>query len=740
MKPVVIKEFPLPRIQCGAPLGNSFLGVLVWGGGKNINISFGSHSVWDHRGGLPWSSRINFADIRESLEQSDEKRLREIFAFPEYPEGTPKRPQIVPLGRLMLELADGSELQRYELDLENAGLKIIYELDGKEKCVEFLLGRSEQKRLMFRGNDIAAAKWISSWHLSKLERKYNSLTPPQHSLELGLLESCSFPEPEYFDSGSVQGFRQIMPADPDFALAFRRDGDIFTAAFARGDKEIDALKDLAPGSWDELAADNTAYWSKAYAEVTEIEVDNPILTEMYWFGIYKFISMSDPAGIPAGLQGPWIEDDRFPPWSADYHFNINVQMCYGPALRANLFKNLMPLFNMVRSWKDKLQQNAYHFVGVKDGILMPHAVDDRGTCMGGFWTGAIDHACSAWTAQMMFDYCDYSGDMEFLKSFVYDFMKGTFKVYAAMMTEDEKGALALPVTVSPEYRGARFDAWGVNASFQLAAVHRLIRNLSKAAEILGEAPDPQWADVGARLPRVTVVKGAVSEFLNPENLEIALWEGQPLEFSHRHHSHLAGICPFNTIDPEDPEFKELVFNTRQRWIVDGMGDWSGWSMAWAAQLNSHFKQAENAEMLLEIFNRLFTNKGGGTLHDATFSGFSLLGDWQRGEVMQIDGCMGAVSAIQEMMLFDCCGVLNIGYGVPERWRNASFKNMPAPGGFKISASFQKGRGTAMSVTASRKGTCRIKLDPDRCWPMPAKGVVKDDIWEITLEPGETVTL
>ena len=194
------------------------------------------------------------------------------------------------------------------------------------------------------------------------------------------------------------------------------------------------------------------------------------------------------------------------------------------------------------------------------------------------------------------------------------------------------------------------------------------------------------------------------------------------------------------IDPEAPEWRDLVTQTRQRWIVDGMGDWSGWSMAWAAQLNSHFKQPENAEMLLEIFSKLFTNKGGGTLHDAAFSGFTLLGDWQRGEVMQIDGGMGAVSAIQEMFLYDCCGVLHIGDGVPAHWRNAEVKDMPAPGGFRVSAEFVKGRGVSMSVTASRKGVCRIQLDPARSWPQPAAGTVKDNIWEFSLEAGETVSL
>lgn len=719
----VVKEFPLPTIQNGAPLGNSFLGVLVWGSGRKLNISLGSHTLWDHRGGLPWNSKMSYSAIKKALYENDEEGLNKIFAFPDMPPGTPKRPQIVPLGRVEVSLPEESELLRYELELHKGKVTVFASSARGEEKIEFLLGRSNKNVLLFRSSLVSEITLKDSWHLSG-----------------GLLAETGIEEPEFFSGSDVEYFRQPLPQDPSFGLGVRKDGALVTVSFARGDEAVESLSTLQPGNWDALEAENKIWWNNYFSSVTSIEMDNPVLTELYHFGLYKFGSMSDPDGVPAGLQGPWIEDNRFPPWSGDYHFNINVEMCYSPALRAGLFQNLRHLFKMVYSWREKLQNNARLFAGVEEGFLMPHAVDDRGTFMGGFWTGAIDHACSAWTAQMMFDYCDYSGDMVFLEEFVFDFMKGVLKVYTAMMEEDGKGKLCLPVTVSPEYRGKRFDAWGVNASFQLAAVHRLVRNLMKVAELLGEEPDPIWADIEQRLPEVTVAPGNISEALDKDTPEIALWEGQALEYSHRHHSHLAGICPFNTIDPESPCFKELVKQSRQRWIVYGMGGWSGWSIVWAAQLNSHFKQSDNGELLLEIFNRVFTNKGGGTLHNGYNPGFTLLGDSGGRELMQIDGAMGAVAAIQEMMLYDCCGVLHIGDGVPEHWKHGSFTEMPAPGGFRISASFQKGKGVSLAVRGTRRGVCRIFLDPVRCWPQPQKGRVKDNIWEIALEAGETVTL
>ncbi|MBO5793191.1 MAG: hypothetical protein J6S54_12070, partial [Lentisphaeria bacterium] len=60
---IVKRNFPLPRIQTGAVLGNSYLGVMVWGGGSTLNISLGCAALWDHRGGMEWTEKQNLKDI-----------------------------------------------------------------------------------------------------------------------------------------------------------------------------------------------------------------------------------------------------------------------------------------------------------------------------------------------------------------------------------------------------------------------------------------------------------------------------------------------------------------------------------------------------------------------------------------------------------------------------------------------------------------------------------------------------
>ena len=232
-----------------------------------------------------------------------------------------------------------------------------------------------------------------------------------------------------------------------------------------------------------------------------MKVPDAQIQRIFDYGMYRFGAMTDPDGVPAGLQGPWLEDDRLVPWNGDYHFNINVQECYSPAYRGGHFAHLKPLFKMVFSWRPRLRENARRFVGIEDGYTLPHSVDDRGVCIGGFWTGTIDHGSTAWVAAMMMRYYRYSRDLAFLRDSAYDFMKGAMNVYLAMMVEDG-GHLALPLGPSPEWGGSHAKgSVGRNPSFQLAAAHRLARDLVEAAAALGEKPDPRWLDVMKRLPR-----------------------------------------------------------------------------------------------------------------------------------------------------------------------------------------------------------------------------------------------
>ena len=687
-------------------LGNGYLGLYAWGEGQTLNVSIGCAELWDHRGGMSWTAHQNYHDIKAALLANDEEAINRLFATDNLPEaGIPDRPSLIPLGRIVFTL--NGELQRNELDRATGRLAVIYLKDGEERMGELRLDMTQKGCFAFKCADVLSYEVLDSYTLSG-----------------NALKERAFEPPERLSREDLKGFVQPMPADKAFCLAVVESDGLYTANFRRsksvdqlkmdmvgtGDNEssqmtafaYDALSRMLPGltpvDWDKLASDNQAWWGAFWEKAPQIETGSPTMDEIYYDGLFKFASMTPPDGYPAGLQGPWLEDDALPPWSGDYHFNINAEMIYWPAYRANCLENLRRILDLVWSWREQLRQNARNYIGIENGYMLPHAVDDRCTCMGIFWPGTIDHACTAWVSQMMFDYVDYSGDLEFLRTVAFEFMRGAMAVFQAML-EKRDGRYVLPLSISPEYRGRRMDAWGENASFQLAAIHRLARNLIEAAEMLGEKAEPAWQDIADNLPKAALVKNENGEE------EIGLWDGLLLEESHRHHSHLAALCPFDVISIEEPQWAPIISRSIRRWVYRGMGQWSGWCIPWASMIQSRMGNAEASELLLDIWKREYNNCGGGSLHDAYFRGLTLMSS--RPQIMQIDGAMGALTAVQDMMLQGRQGVLHLFAGSPVRHRHVSFTNMPAPGGFRISAT-RAWREAKVEVVAGRDHTLKLK--------------------------------
>jgi len=722
--------FPLPRTHTGALLANGTMGVMVWGENNHLRITVGRVDFWDHRGGMPWTEEQSYARIRTCLEQKDEEGLRSLFEETDQSEGMPRRPSVLPIGRIDLDLGQGSELSTAVLEIDTGVLAVRVRKGKKEREIRLVLDM--QRPLLAlrcqRGIKLRAVHRVPAWEYVGDE-----------------LEAIGFDPPGLFTGG----WTQMRPVDPHLGVGYRiEDSELFlstgyghSAQAAEQTVQV-ALDGAQREGFSALRKKTRSWWKRYWGDVPVVEVPNERLRLLYEYGMFKFAGLTSPQGTAATLQGAWVEEYQLPPWSNDYHFNINVQMCYWPAYHGNRLEHLRPLFELIEEWKPILRHNARVFLGIDDGFMLPHAVDDRCTCMGGFWTGSIDHGCTAWVAQMMYRYYRYTLDEKFLAERAYPFMVGAMRVYEEML-EERDGVLTLPVSVSPEYRGASMDAWGVDASFQLACIHRLCEDLLEAAALLRKQPRPIWKAVGEKLPRAALA--------GPEDeRRIALWRGTELEESHRHHSHLAGITPFDIFDLENESQRDLIERSLADWIKTGPGLWSGWCVPWASMIHTRVGNAEAAELWLEIWERLFTNEGHGTLHDVDFPGFSLMGkgpvqhDDGRNEIMQIEAGMSCVAAIQEMLLHVRQGATCLFAGAPARWERVGFKKMRTEGAFLVSARRTRGRVGPVVVESLAGGTFRL-VNPWGEGPLvwrwgKSAAVARGRIVEIEMKKGQRIRI
>lgn len=706
-------DFPITRPHTGILLGNGTQGLLIWGSDRTLKITVGRAGFWDHRGGNEFSARTTFQDVKRLLQAGDEGGINKAFEIPKTGDQGFGHPQQLGGGRLEMTLPEGWALKRGELAMDDATVNIIV-----------ANGRNQTKTLRIRQAIRDETAWIDipdGLTVAPL------LTPAWNQIRESL-QKVGIQPPVFQEKAGVRMFFQPLPDDEGLSMGFRQSARTLILSTRLGGRTVsdnpmnrlqEALSRFSPAAAE---TERQRFWRDYWASVPRISLPDPVLQEIIDYGLYKQACATPPQGIACALQGPFMEDYQVVPWSNDYHFNINVQMIYWPALATNRLAHFGPLWTMIKGWMPQLQRNGEIFFGRKGALMLPHAVDDRCRVVGTFWTGTIDHACTAWMAQMAWQHYRYGLDQpdsarKILREVAWPLLVGAFEGYYAMLEElpDDKGGkrFSLPVSVSPEYRGSRFDAWGRDASFQLAALHRICRILPEAARTLGLPIDVRWADVDKRLPPYTTFKGPWIQEWGGTNERIALWSGMDLIESHRHHSHLGGIYPFATIDMNDPQQRQIVQNSLTVWRYRGAGGWSGWCVPWASILLARTGQTEAAVNWLHYWKDNYTNEGRGTLHNANNNGTSVMGapNWDREplnrEIMQLDGGFGALNAVLELLVQSREDGIYVLPDRPRNWRELSFDHIRTEGAFQIGATVNEGRLLEIRVKSLADGPLRL---------------------------------
>ncbi len=676
-------DFPLPRPHCGIALGNGTLGLLIWGD-EFLCLTIARAGFWDHRGGKEFAPGATFSRVRELLETDNEHDLRELFALPMQEAGTPARPIQIGGARLEIRFADDARPITGTLKADGS-LEICLRTEaGAERIVRIECSMDDE--VAWLENIVGAQLRLRptwEWVSEKLEAR-GVIAPHEIQLEDGL------------------GFVQELPEDGALAVVVRKRDERLFIATALGEVEA-AAKAAVTRARCKPDTDSAYFWKRYWRDVPRVSLPDEGLQNFWNIAIRKQAGLTTPGGVAATLQGPWMEDYQLPPWSNDYHFNINAQLIYWPALATNRLEHFNPLWEMIQVWMPRLRANGEAFFGREGALMLPHAVDDNCKVNGTFWTGTIDHACTAWMAQMAWLHYRYGLDETILKEIAWPLLNGAFEGYWAMHeTIEEK--FSLPISVSPEYRGDKLNAWGRDASFQLAAWQMIAQILPDAAAILGESIDPRWHEVREKLPPYTLVNG-----------RIGLWDGLELEESHRHHSHLASLWPFASTDPFSPEHWKTVADSVKFWNERGAGNWTGWCVPWASILCSRLDMADAAVTWLGWMLDNFTNVGWGTLHNADFAGTSTFSDDSlfsrakpgNAEVMQMDATMGFISAVTELLVQNRANGIHVLPAIPRRWRELSFDGIRCEGAFLIGADVKAGAVTEIRVRSEKGGALRL---------------------------------
>ncbi|MEV4523794.1 glycoside hydrolase N-terminal domain-containing protein [Micromonospora tulbaghiae] len=417
----------------------------------------------------------------------------------------------------------------------------------------------------------------------------------------------------------------------------------------------------------------------AYTGAAGRAQDRALESLFFSYGRYLLIASSRGGSLPANLQGIW-NNSNSPPWNADYHTNINVQMNYWPAEITNLSETATPLFDFIEAlrapgrvtaqrnygttgWVTHLGTNPYGFTGVESYATA-------------FWFPEA----AAWLCQHLYEHYRFTGDTAFLRDRAYPAMKEAAEFWRANLHTDPRDNR---LVVSPSYSPEQGD-FSAGASMSEQIVWELLTNVVEASTTLGVDTTlrQQWQSTLNRLdPGLRIGSwGQLQEWKTD-------WDDRNNQ--HRHISHLYALHPGRQISPlTTPAFAEAA-----KVSLNARGDGgTGWSKAWKINFWARLLDGDRAHKMLS----------------EQLKGSTLANLFDTHPPFQIDGNFGATSGMAEMLLQSQHGVVDVLPAVPAVWPTGTVTGLKARGDVTVDAEWRNRQASRITLTAGRSGNLTVR--------------------------------
>lgn len=418
--------------------------------------------------------------------------------------------------------------------------------------------------------------------------------------------------------------------------------------------------------------------------------DNELALKMFHYARYLMICSSVPGSQCTNLQGIWNHHMRAP-WSSNYTVNINTEMNYWMAEKANLSDCHMPLLELIeRTSKkgEKTAQDVYHLAG----WVSHHNLDIWGHSSPVGQFGQDENPCtysmwpmsSGWLCCHLWEHYCYTLDEAFLKKKAFPIIQGAVEFYLGYLVP-YKGYYVTAPSTSPENTFLAPDMTTHSVTFASTMDISILRELFglylKACEILGvEDFTNAVKNVLQKLPPYKIGKeGQLQEWF---------YDYPEADINHRHISHLFGLYPGNQIHKENESLIEACRTSLERRGDKG----TGWCMAWKACLWAKLGDGNHALTLLKNQLRLTREEAcslvGGGIYPNMLCAHP---------PFQIDGNFGFAAAVLEMLVQYEEQKIVFLPALPDEWKDGMAEGVKAPGNITLNFKWKEKRVTEINL-------------------------------------------